>query len=285
MRREHVCRRAGRSRSPGRSDRSGCVALPWPAPPWRAVRAASRRRRRSARRARRRCRRCAARPRTSGRASRSSSLASFSNRNRCGGPEELVLQPGDAGQQRVEPQHVVDDQHTGSRRPPPRPARRGPPGWWPAASRRTRAGPDRRACVAMEACDAGGVATTTTSTSGVVEQRRRARRAPGRRAASPALPRPPGPGPPTARTVTSGRSATASVRKVANRPAPTTPRPSGGGAWWQGPCQPFTPLLISEAVNCFWKTRNSATAGAASTTAPARIAPCGLAARPAMLLM
>ncbi len=48
---------------------------------------------------------------------------------------------------------------------------------------------------------------------------------------------------------------------------------------------PFTPLLMLEAVKCRWKARNSATAGAASTTAPARIAPYGLVARPAMVLM
>ena len=48
---------------------------------------------------------------------------------------------------------------------------------------------------------------------------------------------------------------------------------------------PFTPLLSSAPVNLFWNTTNRATAGAASTTAPARIAPYGLSARPAMLLM
>ena len=48
---------------------------------------------------------------------------------------------------------------------------------------------------------------------------------------------------------------------------------------------PFTPEPMSDAVKCFWKATKSRTAGAASTHAPARIAPYGLAARPATLLM
>lgn len=51
------------------------------------------------------------------------------------------------------------------------------------------------------------------------------------------------------------------------------------------PRYPLSPEPRSEAMKCFWNTANSATAGAASTTAPARIAPNGLDARPAMLLM
>ena len=45
----------------------------------------------------------------------------------------------------------------------------------------------------------------------------------------------------------------------------------------------FTPEPRSEEVKCRWNATNSATAGAASTTAPARIAPYGLLARPATL--
>ena len=37
--------------------------------------------------------------------------------------------------------------------------------------------------------------------------------------------------------------------------------------------QPFTPEPSSDEVKCFWNATNSATAGAARTTAPARIAP------------
>ncbi len=37
--------------------------------------------------------------------------------------------------------------------------------------------------------------------------------------------------------------------------------------------QPFTPEPSSDEVKCRWKAMNSATAGAARTTAPARIAP------------
>ena len=48
---------------------------------------------------------------------------------------------------------------------------------------------------------------------------------------------------------------------------------------------PLTPDPRSEVVKCFWKATNSATAGAASTTAPARMAPNGFAARPAPVLM
>ena len=47
--------------------------------------------------------------------------------------------------------------------------------------------------------------------------------------------------------------------------------------------QPFTPEPRSDEVKCRWNATNSATAGAASTTAPARIAPYGLLARPATL--
>ena len=59
--------------------------------------------------------------------------------------------------------------------------------------------------------------------------------------------------------------------------------PVGGQV--HGEAHPLTPLLISVAVKCFWNATNRATAGAASTTAPARMAPNGLVARPAMLLM
>lgn len=48
---------------------------------------------------------------------------------------------------------------------------------------------------------------------------------------------------------------------------------------------PLTPDPRSEEVKCRWNATKSATAGAASTTAPARIAPKGLLARPAALLM
>ena len=48
---------------------------------------------------------------------------------------------------------------------------------------------------------------------------------------------------------------------------------------------PFTPELRSEESNFFWNATNSATAGAARTTAPASPAPNGLVARPAMLPM
>src|SRR5665647_1023026 len=37
--------------------------------------------------------------------------------------------------------------------------------------------------------------------------------------------------------------------------------------------QPFTPEPSSDEVKCFWKAMKRATAGAARTTAPARIAP------------
>ncbi len=55
----------------------------------------------------------------------------------------------------------------------------------------------------------------------------------------------------------------------------------------KGECAPYplTPEPRLDAVKCFWNATNSATAGAASTTAPARIAPYGFVARPAMLLM
>ncbi len=73
-----------------------------------------------------------------------------------------------------------------------------------------------------------------------------------------------------------GSEAAASARKVAKPPAPTSPRPTT-----RRRRHPLTPDPRSEAVKCFWKATNSATAGAASTTAPARMAPNGFAARPA----
>ena len=48
---------------------------------------------------------------------------------------------------------------------------------------------------------------------------------------------------------------------------------------------PFTPEPRSDEVKYLWKATKRATAGAARTQAPARIAPYGFAARPAMLLM
>ena len=142
--------------------------------------------------------------------------------------------------------------------------------------------PDRSARAAIEACDAGGVATTTTSTPSSVEQvvdrvehvaRRTPWPAPTAASRSRSI---------TARTATSGRSATASAEEGREPAGADDAEARSGGV---EVIQPFTPLLISEAVNRFWNTTNSATAGAASTTAPARIAPNGLAARPAMLLM
>jgi len=50
-------------------------------------------------------------------------------------------------------------------------------------------------------------------------------------------------------------------------------------------CQPFTPEPTSVETKCRWKAMNSPTAGAASTQAPARIAPNGFVARDDTLLM
>ena len=70
-----------------------------------------------------------------------------------------------------------------------------------------------------------------------------------------------------------------SVPEAANGVGHVAPRCCGDGG------HPLTPDPRSEAVKCLWKAMNRATAGAASTTAPARIDPNGLAARPAITLM